>query len=101
MKESPPSPKTNQRKRTGSDTSSGIVMNGGTTNGYDSEFESLKQDRVRFYIFLYIFYLNLTVMLFQLRVLVHILMNLFYNSLHFFIAVSIATTFEGRITQRS
>lgn len=44
MKESPPSPKTNQRKRTGSDTSSGIVMNGGSTNGYDSELETLKQD---------------------------------------------------------
>jgi hypothetical protein len=44
MKESPPSPKMNQRKRTGSDTSSGIVMNGGGTNGYDSELESLKQD---------------------------------------------------------
>ncbi len=46
MKESPPSPKTNQRKRTGSDTSSGIVMNGGSTNGYDSELESLKQEMV-------------------------------------------------------
>jgi hypothetical protein len=44
MKESPPSPKTNQRKRTGSDTSSGIVMNGGSTNGYETELESLKQD---------------------------------------------------------
>jgi len=45
MKESPPSPKMNQRKRTGSDTSSGIVVNGGgSSNGYDSELESLKQD---------------------------------------------------------
>ncbi|XP_035703740.1 vasodilator-stimulated phosphoprotein [Folsomia candida] len=47
MKESPPSPKTNQRKRTGSDTCSGIVMNGSSSNGYDSELESLKQDMLK------------------------------------------------------
>ena len=33
----------NQRKRTGSDASSGIVVNG-NGNGYDSDLESLKQE---------------------------------------------------------
>ena len=42
-KSTPSSPKMNQRKRTGSDASSGIVVNG-NGNGYDSDLESLKQE---------------------------------------------------------
>ncbi len=43
MKETPSSPKNNQRKRTGSDTSSGIVVNGNGTS-YDNDLDALKQD---------------------------------------------------------
>lgn len=43
MKETPSSPKSNQRKRTGSDTSSGIVVNGNGTS-YDNDLDALKQD---------------------------------------------------------
>lgn len=42
-RETQSSPKTNQRKRSGSDASSGIVVNG-NGNSYDSELESLKQE---------------------------------------------------------
>jgi len=34
----------NQRKRTGSDASSGIVVNGNGSGGYDSDLEALKQE---------------------------------------------------------
>lgn len=43
MKEAPSSPKNNQRKRTGSDTSSGIVVNGNGAS-YDNDLDALKQD---------------------------------------------------------
>ena len=43
MKGESSSPKMNQRKRTGSDTSSGIIVNGNGT-AYDSELDALKQD---------------------------------------------------------
>ncbi len=42
-KSTPSSPKMNQRKRTGSDASSGIVVNG-NGNGYESDLEALKQE---------------------------------------------------------
>lgn len=37
------SPKSNQRKRVGSDASSGIIVNGNGTN-YDNDLDALKQD---------------------------------------------------------
>ena len=45
-KEQPSSPKSNQRKRTGSDACSSIVMNG-NGNTYDGDLESLKQEILR------------------------------------------------------